>query len=147
MNCKAENCERVTYARRFCKKHYAQTLRHGRLTPETERGVIRTCAAPDCQRTNDKHDFARGYCRKHARQIELFGRLAPETERMFGIDRCSVPGCKADVRAKALCASHYNKRRWREKGDQIKAQRKSARRKQNGIKRSLNGSGKRRDRS
>jgi len=128
-HCTADDCLARYYARGFCKKHYAQTLRHGRLTPELERGLVRTCPATGCGRTSDDHDFVGDHCRKHARQIELFGRLAPETERVFGVRRCTASRrCREPVRAKGLCASHYNKRRWKEKRREILEERREARR-------------------
>lgn len=125
--CSVKKCDGLYYARRFCKKHYAQTLRHGRLTPELERDAVLECPAPDCGRTSEEYDFVRGHCRKHARQIDLYGKLTPEAERTFGVEECTVKRCGGDVRAKGLCASHYNKKRWREKKDKIMSQRRAAR--------------------
>lgn len=126
-HCTAGDCLARHYARGLCKKHYAQTLRHGRLTPERERGVVRSCAAPGCERTSGEHDFVGEHCRKHARQIELFGRLVPERERIFGVKQCVAnKRCREPVRAKGLCASHYNKKRWQEKRREILSARRAS---------------------
>jgi hypothetical protein len=113
--CLLDSCVSRHYAKGFCKKHYTQVLRHGRLTPERERGVVRVCKAVGCVET----DTIRFYCRKHARQIRVHGRLTPEREHNMDNEGCSMPGCDESHRAKSLCARHYNQARWR----RIKAQR------------------------
>lgn len=114
-SCNIENCTTRHYAKGFCKKHYTQVLRHGRLTPERERGVVRICKAAGCNET----DTIRYYCRKHARQIRVHGRLTPEREHNMNNDGCTVESCSEPHRAKGYCARHYNQQRWRK----IKAQR------------------------
>jgi hypothetical protein len=106
--CKAKGCEQRHYAKGFCKKHWTQVARHGKLTPESERGVVRVCKAKGCGRT----DTIRWYCRKHARQIHVHGRLTPELEHLMGFEGCRVPRCKNEHRARGLCAKHYNHERW-----------------------------------
>lgn len=106
--CGVEGCTTHHYAKGFCKKHYTQVLRHNRLTPERERGVVRVCKAPGCSST----DTIRFYCRKHWRQIRVHGRLTPEREHNMENEGCSAAGCSNPHRAKGLCAKHYNQRRW-----------------------------------
>src|SRR4051794_31623494 len=65
--CAVGSCEARHYAKEYCKKHYTQILRHGKLTPDRERGVVRECKAQGCDRT----DTIKWYCRKHARQIRV----------------------------------------------------------------------------
>lgn len=105
--CNAGDCERTHYAKGFCKKHYMQVFRHGKLTPGSERGVERPCEAPGCSRT----DTAKGLCRKHNRQMKVYGRLTPEKEYQTGWTGCKVEGCNNKHRAKGLCAKHYNRSR------------------------------------
>lgn len=107
--CMLENCVSRHYAKGFCKKHYTQILRHGRLTPERERGVVRICKAPGCKSS----DTIRYYCRKHARQIRVHGRLTPEREHNMSHEGCRMDGCREPHRAKGFCAKHYNQQRWR----------------------------------
>ena len=116
--CSVAGCTTRHYAKEYCKKHYAQVLRHGKLTPERERGAVRVCMSAGCERT----DTIRWYCRKHARQIRVHGRLTPEREHVMGLEGCSAPGCRLPHRAKGFCAKHYNQDRWR----RIKTDRKSA---------------------
>lgn len=106
--CSTKSCEQRHYAKGLCKKHYAQLLRHGRLTPERERGPVRVCEVDGCGRD----DTIYGYCRKHARQIRAHGRLTPEREHQMGHEGCSIPRCKEPHRAIGLCARHYNQERW-----------------------------------
>lgn len=106
--CGAADCEARHYANDHCKKHYTQVLRHGKLTPDRERGIVRLCKVKDCGRT----DTVRFYCRKHARQLRVHKRLTPEREHLMGFPGCTVVGCKEDHRARGLCALHYNMDRW-----------------------------------
>jgi len=118
--CTAPNCKKRHYAKDYCKAHYAQVLRHGKLTPERERGAIRVCLVEDCGRT----DTIRWYCRKHARQIRVHGKLTPDREHVMGHEGCRVPRCKEPHRAKGFCAKHYNQQQWAAK----KAARKTKKR-------------------
>ena len=125
--CEAPGCGAKNYARagkhaRLCKKHGAQVNRHGRLTPERERGVKLVCVADGCTRTDT---FGRPpHCRKHACQIRTHGRLTPEREHQMGNEKCRTPGCKNKHRAKGYCVTHYGQRRWlaiKGKLEQLKA--------------------------
>jgi hypothetical protein len=107
--CNVAGCTVRHYAKGFCKKHYTQLLRHGKLTPERERGVVRVCKVEGCGRT----DTIRWYCRKHARQLRVHNRLTPDREHVMGFEGCRVPRCHQPHRAKGFCAKHYNRERWR----------------------------------
>ncbi|MHC4389873.1 MAG: hypothetical protein ACYTFT_15065 [Planctomycetota bacterium] len=107
-NCQVKDCETKHYAKSLCKKHYTQVLRHGRLTPERERGIERICGVESCERT----DTVGRFCRKHARQIRTHGRLTPEREHQMGNSGCKEPGCSSPHRAKGYCVKHYNQARW-----------------------------------
>jgi hypothetical protein len=110
--CDVDDCGRETYSRGHCKRHYMQVLRHGSLTPEREHGRITPCSAPGCTRRSALH----GYCRRHARQVDVHGKLTPEREYTLGLQQCTEPDCSGSVRAKGLCAKHYN-RLWRKIND------------------------------
>jgi len=105
--CCVSHCERLAYAKGWCKRHYMQILRHGHLTLESERGGPKECAAPKCEKSR----VSGGHCRKHARQIKLYGELRPDREYMTGRLICSEPDCGSTVRARGLCAKHYNRHR------------------------------------
>lgn len=112
--CGDPGCCATHYAKAHCKKHYTQIARHGKLTPERERGVQLVCAAEACRQRGrfSRQEAIRGYCKKHARQILLHGRLAPEREHEMGHTGCAKPGCPAPHRAKGYCIAHYNAARW-----------------------------------
>ncbi|PHE64132.1 hypothetical protein COF68_04590 [Bacillus toyonensis] len=59
--CKVTGCSGTVTAKELCSKHYQQTRKHGRITPELERIYLDTCSLFDC---NEKH-LAKGYCYKH----------------------------------------------------------------------------------
>jgi hypothetical protein len=107
--CTVGDCDSRHYAKDYCKKHYTQVLRHGDLTPDRERGIVRECKSPGCGRT----DTIKWYCRKHARQLRVHGRLTPEREHLMGFEGCKVANCKGEHRARGLCAKHYNQERWK----------------------------------
>jgi hypothetical protein len=107
--CSAPHCEGHHYAKDYCKKHYTQITKHGKLTPERERGAPRTCKVDGCERT----DTIRWHCRKHARQLAVYGRLTPEKEHVMGRTGCSMKGCPEPHRANGFCARHYNQERWK----------------------------------
>ncbi len=129
--CTVEGCEARHYAKNYCKKHYAQVLRHGKLTPERERGAVRVCLAEGCGRT----DTIRWYCRKHARQIRVHGKLTPDREHIMGFEGCRVRNCSEPHRAKGFCAKHYNQDRWRRLKVSRKAKAKKGRARPAGKKR------------
>lgn len=105
--CVVEHCDRLAYAKGYCKRHYMQVLRHGHLTLESERGGPKQCDAPECE----KDAVSGGYCRKHSRQIKIYGELRPDREYMTGKKVCSEQDCENKVRARGLCAKHYTRRR------------------------------------
>ena len=107
--CSVPKCTTRHYAQDYCKKHYTQFMRHGKLTPEKERGNIRICKVEGCGRTDTIHH----YCRKHARQLRVHNRLTPEREHIMGFEGCRVNRCPDPHRAKGFCARHYNQDRWR----------------------------------
>lgn len=108
--CDAPGCPATEhYALKCCKKHWTQLLRHGRYTPERERGAVRNCGAKGCERRAS----VSGHCRRHARQVRKHGMLMPQLEREIGkYAHCTVKECKAPHRAKGLCGPHYSKARW-----------------------------------
>lgn len=110
--CGVDGCLRLRYSRGWCKRHYMQILRHGKLTPEREHGRAVTCSAPNCPNKRALH----GYCRKHDRQVRVYGKLTPEREYTLGLQQCNEPGCNEPVRAKGKCARHYNQQ-WRRDGE------------------------------
>jgi hypothetical protein len=105
--CVVEYCDRLPYAKGYCKRHYTQILRHGHLTSDSDGREVPKCSAPDCE----KDQVSKGYCRKHGRQMKTYGELRPDREYMTGKKVCSESDCGLPVRAKGLCAKHYTRKR------------------------------------
>jgi len=105
--CCVEHCDRLAYARGYCKRHYMQVLRHGHLTLESERGGLKECEVPSCE----QGQVSGGHCPRHARQVKLYGELRPDREYMTGKKACSEDECDAKVRSRGLCSKHYTRRR------------------------------------
>lgn len=108
--CTNPDCSVLHYANGWCKKHYTQFARHGRLIPESERGHFYLCSVHSCDRRATRHVRRTRYCLRHARQILVHGRLTPEREHILVHGGCTSPGCKEPYRAKGFCIKHYNQR-------------------------------------
>jgi hypothetical protein len=105
--CMVEHCDRLSYAKGWCKRHYMQVLRHGHLTIEHDRGAVTNCEAIDCKLNAE----IRGFCRNHSRQIKIYGEIRPDREYMTGKKICSEEDCNSKVRARGLCGKHYTRHR------------------------------------
>ena len=71
--CKIEGCSYLCYAKTYCKKHYYQIKRTGKIRtiyPEN-------CVSKFCERTS----IAKGFCKKHYEQIRIHGELTPHREQ------------------------------------------------------------------
>lgn len=113
--CSVRNCPKRHYGKGFCKRHYTQLQRHGRLTPDLERSCEHACNASGCTRKDAGHRVGtKRFCKKHARQVRTHGKLTPEAEHAYRAHtKCSVRGCDEPHRAKGLCTKHYNAARWK----------------------------------
>lgn len=124
--CEVKNCGAKHYSKGTCKKHYTQVKRHGKLTPESERGAPRAqCRALKCLEFYSSKKT--GLCRRHHQQVLVHGRLVPEREHVMGREGCRKRGCKERHRAKGYCTKHYNQARWKKIQKVLRANRLSAR--------------------
>ena len=73
--CEAPGCERPYDAKGWCRRHYWQITRYGRLLApgEGNRRNGATCEAPGCERD----PLAKGLCQRHYKQMRRLGRLLP----------------------------------------------------------------------
>jgi len=78
--CGAPNCDQQAVSAGYCPRHYQQTRRYGRLTPEREYAVStakqRYCSVSGCEELH----ISKGFCYRHYQQIRRHGRLTPERE-------------------------------------------------------------------
>lgn len=75
--CAIPNCDKLSYARKFCKNHYYQErYRLGRFPP-MERPAPKPCAVEGC----DKVAKTRGYCPKHYLYFNRNGTTEIKTTR------------------------------------------------------------------
>ena len=106
--CKADNCSKERYGTKdYCRKHYLQIKKYGRLTPELEvnhipKGSI--CSIDGCDRTV----YAKSVCRYHwfkqrGKNLIIKKELGDES-----IPSCKVMECNDIAEIKGYCKRHYN---------------------------------------
>ncbi len=124
--CSVRACPQRHYGKGFCKKHYTQLTRHGKLTPDRERGRLHSCSSPGCDKPGNVGRNGT-YCKKHAHQVRKHGQLTPGREHAYGVhQKCSHPGCTQPHRAKGYCTKHYNAARWKKIKAAVDAQQEPA---------------------
>jgi hypothetical protein len=113
-HCSIEDCDRPTYARGWCGKHYKRWQRHG----DPLVGAARepgTCSVDGCGATAS----ARGWCHGHYLRWRRNGNV--DADRPLGRRRwrqpetCTIDDCERTTRARGWCDVHY--RRWLANGD------------------------------
>lgn len=106
--CVVDGCDRRSYCRSWCKKHYSRWLAHG--DPEATLWT-ETCSMEGCDR---KHS-GRGLCSSHYARWKAGTPLdAPFQAENKGAT-CSVADCKKPADKRGWCSMHYT--RWRKHGD------------------------------
>jgi hypothetical protein len=89
--CEAENCYRPYLAKGYCRKHYQQIYKHGRLMPEREKEYGHTiCKVEEC----NKPHKAKGYCAKHLFHYSK-GTLGQRT--IYDPNEITIDGSKAYI--------------------------------------------------
>ena len=108
MTCQA--CDRATYARGYCSRHYRQLLRHGEVQLDQ---TPAPCAVPRCGRPA----VTRGWCHGHYVRWNRGGdvRAAVPLQRPAA-SVCRVDHCENGAHTAGWCRSHY--RRWRLYGNE-----------------------------
>lgn len=72
--CCVEKCERESYSKGYCRKHYDQIRWSGKITIE-KLPPIQKCKVEECN-----HDsLTKGYCSKHYMQTRKYGKILEET--------------------------------------------------------------------
>lgn len=99
--CNAAGCDRPTYARGHCPRHYKQLLRHGETKPE--RTGPKLCAVVTCERPA----ASRGWCHGHYLRWTRTRDVQAEVPlRRSSRGTCSIPGCARDHVSNGLCETH-----------------------------------------
>lgn len=103
--CAIEDCERFSFARGWCTKHYARWRNHGDPTklkgPPASR-TRNTCSIDGC----DSYVHGSGLCWMHHKRKRTTGD--PLRHLRMHDTTCSVTGCEAPFVAKGFCGRHYD---------------------------------------
>jgi hypothetical protein len=98
--CEATGCDRKSYARGHCTRHYKQLLRHGHVLPER---AVKRCAVPTCER----QAAARGWCHGHYLRWTRTGELRPDVPLQRRPRACCVvAGCTRAATNLGMCSAH-----------------------------------------
>jgi len=105
MTCSAVDCDRATYARGLCSRHYKQLLRAGAVRPDR---APAPCAVPDCER----RAVTRGWCHGHYVRWSRTGDVRAHVPlRRPQRDVCTVDACERGAHSAGLCRSHAARQR------------------------------------
>ena len=104
--CSFEDCEQLVIARGYCRKHYGDLYRAGKLElvkPKAKRAPV--CSVVGCEQ---KHQ-ARGYCGPHYRRWLRYGDpgTAEVQQQVSTAGTCEGPECDRPILARRLCETHY----------------------------------------
>jgi hypothetical protein len=109
--CSIESCERKTYSRGWCRRHYDKWRNHGDPLAgwdgDGSRIQADECSVHGCILT----PLSKGLCQAHYALKRRTGGI--EKTHVRGI--CSLEDCTESHLAKGYCSSHYYK--WKNNGD------------------------------
>ena len=80
--CSVDGCEKPAFSKGYCRRHYKQIWRWGKILPEKEERQKVTeakCSVAGCE----KRMHAKGYCRKHYGQIWRTGEIYADEDRQM----------------------------------------------------------------
>lgn len=103
--CKADNCNRPILGNLdYCKRHYEQVRKYGRLTPELEKNInraIKFCSIDGC----DSAVHAKGLCKKHYDKLCYYETHLYKEPKLE--NKCNIEECDNKHYAKGYCKKHY----------------------------------------
>lgn len=122
-SCAIEDCDRESFRRGWCGRHYQRWQRHGDpLAGGVYRdGRPRVCAIPGCE----EPWRCREWCEPHYQRFIKYGD--PLDDRTATRPTCSIVGCDELHIARSYCGKHY--RKWKRYGDPLAASTPETRRK------------------
>jgi hypothetical protein len=103
MTCTELSCDRVTYAKGLCERHYRQQVRSGTVRADRE---PRACAVAACGRTAVTRDWCHGHYLRWSRQGDVKAEL-PLARPVK--DNCKVADCDRGAHSADYCRSHYKR--------------------------------------
>lgn len=103
VKCITINCNKKHLARGYCKNHYMQLLRNGKIERILIRDRILQCSIEGCEKEHE----AKSFCRKHYARFRKYGdplfvKLIMDPDR-----GCKVQNCTREHIAKGYCGTHY----------------------------------------
>ena len=107
-NCSVDGCEKPAFSKGYCRRHYKQIWRWGKILPEKEERQKVTevkCSVDECE----QQAYAKGCCRRHYIQMWRTGEPHTSEEKRKEVTeaKCSVAGCEKRMHAKGYCRKHY----------------------------------------
>ena len=100
--CKREDCIHPVIARGYCRRHYDQFRKNGKLTPHgAPRKEKVTCRYDGC----DRPAAAQGLCQAHYTQSRRGNGLSP-IRKIVRQKGCNFPGCANPHYGKGYCQGH-----------------------------------------
>lgn len=106
--CSLDACERPSYARGWCERHYRRWLRTRQVEDRPARDG---CEVAGCDRPHE----ARGLCHTHLQRRLRTGRVDPDVPVRQGRSACEVDDCERPAHTRGWCQTHY--KRWLKHGD------------------------------
>lgn len=108
--CSVQGCPKTVEAFGLCRGHRERQKR-GRPVEGPLRVPKRDCDVKGCT----KPHFGRGYCNTHyarwKKGIPLDMPIQPCAPRLKRVGTCRIAGCGRTIKARFLCAAHYERRR------------------------------------
>lgn len=102
--CSIDGCDRGTYSRGWCEKHYRRALRNGGVQPG-ERFAPTLCAANSC----DRDAVTKGYCHGHYQRVRARGDAGAARPLRTAAALCAVQGCDRTSHTAGLCKAHHRR--------------------------------------
>jgi hypothetical protein len=124
--CKVNGCIDPVLAKDYCRRHYEQYYKSGRITSIEKQVRIPNPKVCQVERCDGKPE-ARGLCKKHYEKFKKYGD--PLYIPIRQIKNCSIEGCNNKYYAKGYCQKHYTQYIRCPKEKQIRLERKSMKRK------------------
>ena len=98
--CEAPACDRPTYARGLCGRHYKQWQRHGLVLPDQ---APKECVVPGCGRKA----VTRGWCHGHYLRWSRQGDVKADVPLTRPVrDVCKVDDCERGGHSGGYCRTH-----------------------------------------